>query len=116
MSLIYASAQQQFVYNVTSGAVTESYGGSWLAAYALWLGATAPKGTWLETVCLQLGITQPVNGSWVQALALYYGITDTVGYGNWWLALADASSPVTNQIWGTSLAVWGTETDTWALV
>jgi hypothetical protein len=117
MSLIYASAQQQFVYNVSGGAVVDPLYGSWLAAYAVYLGATEPNGTWLETICLQLGVTQPVNGSWVQALANYYGITDTIGYGNWWLALADASGPAPgNEIWGTSLAVWATETDTWALV
>ena len=118
MSLTYALAQQQYVYNASSGAVTEPTGGSWLAAYAIYLGATEPNGTWLQTICEQLGVTQPVNGSWVQALANYYGITNTIGYGNWWLALADISGPTppTHEIWGTSLAVWGTETDTWALI
>ena len=114
MSLTLASAQQEYVFKASGGAVTEPTYGSWLAAYAIWLGATEPKGTWLQTICDQFGITEPVNGSWVQALALYYGITNTIGYGNWWLALADqATDPV--DIWGTNAVAWMNETETWAL-
>lgn len=98
MALTLASAQQQYVFNASAGAVTEPVYGSWLAAYATYLGATEPKGTWLQTICDELGVTEPVNGSWVQALANYYGVTDTIGYGNWWLALADATFATVPQV------------------
>jgi len=87
--LTYASAQQQFVIRVTDGAVTEPVGGSWLSAYAIYLGATEPHGTWLQTICELMGITEPLNGSWIQALANYYGITEPIS-GNYWLDLAEA--------------------------
>jgi hypothetical protein len=115
--LTYASAQHEFVFKASGGAVTEPVSGSWLGAYAIYLGATEPNGTWLQTICELEGIMAPVNGSWIQALALAYGITSTAGYANWWLALADQVSPTpTNEIWGTSTSVWSTETATWALV
>lgn len=85
--LFDASAQQHYVFRASGGAVTSPTGGSWLSAFALYLGATEPKGTWLQTICEELGITEPLNGSWVQALANYYGINQPVG-GNWWIALA----------------------------
>jgi hypothetical protein len=85
--LFSASAQQQYVFRASGGVVTEPTAGSWLAAYALYLGATEIKGTWLQTICELKGITQPLNGSWVQALANYYDILEPVG-GNWWMALA----------------------------
>lgn len=114
MSLTYAYAQQQYVYVASGGVVTEPLFGSWLAAFAVWQGATEPNGTWLQTICEQFGVTAPVNGSWVQALALYYNITDTIGYGNWWLAIADqATDPV--DIWGTNITQWYNESETWAL-
>jgi hypothetical protein len=87
IGLFNASAQQQYVFRASGEAVTEPVGASWLAAYALYLGATDIKGTWLETICRLKGITQPLNGSWVQALANYHGIVNPVG-GNWWIALA----------------------------
>lgn len=90
MALTYASAQQQFVFRVTNGAVTEPIGGSWLSAYAIYLGATEPHGTWLQTICELTGITQPVNGSWIQALANHYGITAPID-GNYWIDLAQAT-------------------------
>ena len=88
--LTYASAQQQFVIRVSNGAVTEPVGGSWLAAYAIYLGATEPNGTWLQTICELTGITAPVNGSWIQALAAHYGITQPIS-GNYWIDLAEAT-------------------------
>lgn len=116
MALTLASAQQQYVFNASAGAVTEPVYGSWLAAYATYLGATEPNGTWLQTICEELGVTAPVNGSWVQALALYYGITSTVGYGNWWLALADVTALPVDDVWSTNESTWINEAETWALV
>lgn len=85
--LFSASAQKQYVFRASGEEVTEPVGGSWLAAYALYLGATEVHSTWLQTICELKGITQPLNGSWVQALCNFYGIVETVG-GNWWIALA----------------------------
>ena len=87
VELFNASAQQQYVFRASGGAVTTPVGGSWLSAYALYLGATSIKGTWLQTICEELGITEPLNGSWVQALAAHYGIFEPIN-GNWWIALA----------------------------
>lgn len=102
--MIYASAQQEFVFKASGGEVTEPVAGSWLAAFALYLGATEPSGTWLQTICEQIGITEPVNGSWIQALALEYGITNVEEYGNWWLALADQASPLVS--WVLQTGIW----------
>jgi hypothetical protein len=102
--LFSASAQQQYVFRASGEAVTTPVGASWLAAYALYLGATDIKGTWLQTICELKGITQPLNGSWVQALANYYGITQPVG-GNWWIALATgAVEPGGN--WILQTGIW----------
>lgn len=115
--LTYASAQQEFVIKASDGNVTSPVGGSWLAAYAIYLGATEPNGTWLQTICELQGIMEPVNGSWIQALALAYGITSWEGYGNWWLALADQVTPPLppDDIWGTNESLWMDEAEEWAL-
>jgi hypothetical protein len=116
MALQYAVAQKEYVIKASSGAITEPSYGSWLAAYAIYLGATKPNGTWLQTICNQLGVTEPVNGSWVQALALYYGITDVTGYGNWWLALADMGvTPPVVDIWENITNLWEDETIVWEI-
>ena len=115
--LTYASAQHEFVYKASAGAVTEPVSGSWLGAYAIYLGATEPNGTWLQTICELQGIMTPVNGSWIQALALAYGITSIEGYANWWLALADQVTPPLppDDIWGTNETLWMNEAEEWAL-
>jgi len=112
MALTLAVAQQEYVFKASGGAVTTPVYGSWLAAYATYLGATEPHGTWLQTICEQLGITAPLNGSWIQALCFYYGITDTIGYANWWLALADQVTPL-NDVWSTNGDTWAAETEIW---
>ena len=105
VELFNASAQQQYVFRASGGAVTTPVGGSWLSAYALYLGATSIKGTWLQTICEELGVTEPVNGSWVQALAAYYDIFEPVG-GNWFIALAVGPvEPVTGD-WILATGVW----------
>lgn len=109
------NAVQQWVFNQTSGAVTEPVNGSWLQAYAEYLGATEPiNSSWLQTVCIELGITAPLHGSWVIALANYYGITTPAGYGTWWMAIADASAPTPGDlIWETTTSNWEAETTLW---
>lgn len=115
MALTYAIAQQEFAFKASGGAVTEPIGGSWLAAFAIWQGATEPNGTWLQTICEAFGITQPINGSWVQALANFYGITTTVGYGNWWIAIADNAAPPAPDTWEFNADLWQAETELWEL-
>lgn len=87
------SLQQQYVYNQTGGAVTEPINGSWLAAYADYLGITEPSGTWIQAICEHFGITSPVYGSWTIALASHYGITNPEN-GTWWYAIANASAGI----------------------
>jgi len=112
----YAVAQQEYVRKASNDAVTYPTGGSWLGAYAIYLGATEPNGTWVQTICNQLGVTEPLNGSWVQALANYYGITSADEYGNWWTALAEHTfTPIVGFNWETDTNFWEAETRTWSL-
>lgn len=110
--LFSASAQKQYVFRASGEEVTEPVGGSWLAAYALYLGATSVNSTWLQTICELKGITQPLNGSWVQALCNFYGIVETVG-GNWWIALATGDVEPDNWILATGIwngaGIWTAE-------
>ena len=53
--MIIQSVIQTYVFNQTSGAVTEPVNGNWLQAY-----------------CEFLGVTQPVNASWLQALCIAF--------------------------------------------
>ena len=110
------SLQQQYVYNQTSGAVTEPINGSWLAAYANYLGITEPSGgTWIQAICENKGITAPVYGSWTIALADYYGITNPEN-GTWWYALANVGAGPTPPpfIWESNTNNWEAETRVWA--
>ena len=107
-----ASAQQQYVERASGGEVLSPTGGTWLSAYAIYLGATEPKGTWLQTICEELGITQPLNGSWVQALANHYGITEPVG-GNWWIALAIGPVEPVVSDWVLATGVWRNGNTVW---
>jgi hypothetical protein len=111
------SAIQQYVYNETSGAVTEPVNGSWLQAYCNYLGITQPSnGSWLQALCEYFGITEPLHGSWVIALANYYGITVPVN-GTWWWALAEGGTPpVVDWIWNLVLSQWENETRIWNYV
>ena len=110
------SAVQEYVYVQSSGAVTEPTGGSWIAAYCLYLGVTSPSnGSWLQALCEYRSITSPSNGSWVQALAESYGITTPIN-DSWWMALADiGGAPVVPFIWSTNTNNWEAETRTWSL-
>lgn len=102
---LMTSAQQVYVERASGGAVTSPQGGTWLSAYALYLGATEVRSTWLQTICELKGITTPVNGSWVQALAAYYGITQPIG-GNWWIALATGPVDPVVSDWILETGIW----------
>lgn len=101
---------------ISSGAITEPTGGTWVSAAALYLGATGPvNNSWLQALCAQLGITAPLYGSWVIALANHYGVTQPVN-GSWWYGIADAACgapPVVPFIWGQNTNTFGLETRTW---
>ena len=109
------NAVQQYVENQTSGAVTEPVNGSWLAAYALYLGITEPSNeSWLQAICEYEGVTTPTYGSWLIALANHYGITTPYPYGSWWIALANYSpSPVVPMVWNLNTNLWNLETRTY---
>lgn len=108
--------QQIYVDNQTSGAVTEPYNGSWIAAYCIYLGVTEPSGgTWIQALCENFGITQPLYGSWTIALANHYGITQPEN-GTWWYAIAYAGAGPTPPpfIWEFNTNNWEAETRVWA--
>ena len=94
--MIIQSVIQTYVFNQTSGVVTEPVNGNWLQAY-----------------CEFLGVTAPVNASWLQALCIHFGITAPL-YGSWWYALSQAGSPMpTDLIWNTTTTQWQLETTLW---
>lgn len=109
VELTFANAKQQYVFRASGEEVIEPVAGSWLAAYALYLGATEPvNGSWIQAICNQLGVTEPVNGSWVQALALVYNITEPI-HANWWLSLATGDVKLwvlTTGIWRNGNTIW----------
>lgn len=110
------SNTQLYVQCASNGAITEPTGGSWMAAYALYLGATEPVyGSWLATVCVELGITEPLNGSWLIALANHYGITEPEN-GTWMYAIQNNAcnvTPPTDLIWNTTTTNWEAEATLW---
>lgn len=113
------SVTKDYVECASGGAVTAPNNGSWISAYAIYLGATTiVNGSWLQTLCAQLNITTPVNGSWVIALAAHYGITEPKN-GTWWYAIADhacnGGSPGVPFVWNTNTNNWEAETRTWSL-
>lgn len=110
------SAVQEYVNVQSLGVVIEPVGGSWIAAYCLYLGVTAPSnGSWLQALCEFRGITAPSNGSWVQALAESYAITAPIN-GSWWMALADlGAGPIAPFVWELNTNNWEAEVRTWSL-
>ena len=111
MSLI---AKQTYAQTQSNGAVTEPVNGSWIAAYAVYLGQTTPvNNSWLQAVCAGLNITQPVNGSWIIALANHYGITEPDNGNTWWKALSEAAPPSVQLIWETANNNWEAESSLW---
>lgn len=108
------SAVQVYVQTQSSGEVTAPVNGSWLQAYAEWLGVTnVTNVNWVQTICEYYGVNAPRNGSWVQALAVdQYGLTAPLN-NSWWYALANMDEPVTILIWNTTTTQWQNETTLW---
>jgi hypothetical protein len=103
---------------ISSGAITQPTGGTWVSAAAIYFGATEPiNGSWLQALCVAQGITAPVNGSWVIALANFYGLTQPLN-GSWWYAIADDACNGTPTpppfIWNFNTNNWEAETRVWA--
>ena len=110
------TATRLYVQCASNNAITEPTGGTWMSAYALYLGATEPvNNSWLQTVCIQLGITQPVHGSWIIALANHYNIQAPVN-GTWMNAIQDevCNGIPSVLIWNLVTTLWNLETTEWA--
>ena len=101
---------------ISSGAITEPTGGSWISAIAIWQGSTEPlNGSWLQRHCDNLGITAPVNGSFLIALANYYNEFAPIN-GSWSYAVevgCAGGPPPVSLIWNTTLTNWELETTLW---
>lgn len=111
------TATRLYVQCASNGAITEPTGGSWMSAYALFLGATEPvNGDWLQTVSIQLGILQPVGGSWLIALANFYNIDAPVN-GTWMNAIQDevCNGVPTVLVWNLVTQLWNNEQTEWAV-
>ena len=99
---------------ISSGAITEPNGGTWMSAIALWQGSTEPlNGTWLQRHCDNLGITEPQFGSWLIALSYHYGETEPIN-GTWANAILIGCGAVpTDLIWDLTTTEWQLETTEW---
>lgn len=99
---------------VSSGAITEPTGGTWMSAIAIWQGSTEPlNGSWLQRHCDNLGITEPLYGSWLIALANHYGQTEPIN-GTWTAAiLIGCGAGPTDLIWNLVDTEWQLETTNW---
>ncbi len=102
---------------ISSGAITEPTGGSWMSAICIWQGSTEPiNGSWLQRHCENLGITEPLNSSWLIALANYYGETLPIN-GTWANAILVGCGAVpTDLIWNLTTTEWQLETTEWATI
>lgn len=111
------SVTRDYAQCISSGAITEPTGGTWVSAAAIYLGQTTPvNNSWLQALCYALGVTQPVNSSWVIALATYYGIGAPEN-GSWWYAIADEACngvPAASCTWGGNQNTYSTETRVWS--
>ena len=109
-------ATRDYAQCISSNAITEPNGGTWVSAAAIYLGATEPvNGSWIAALCNQLGITQPLYGSYVIALADYYGISQPIN-GSWWFAIAQtacSAPPVVPFIWDQDTNNWEAESRVW---
>ena len=99
---------------ISSDAITEPTGGSWISAIAIWQGSTEPlNASWLQRHCDNLGITAPVNGSWLIALSYYYNQFEPVN-GTWANAILIGCGAVpTDLIWNLTTTEWQLETADW---
>ncbi len=101
---------------ISSGAITEPTGGSWISAICIWQGSTEPlNASWLQRHCDNLGITAPVNGSWLIALAYHYNEFAPIN-GSWSYAVevgCAGGPPPGSLIWNTTAVNWEAETTNW---
>ena len=107
---------QTYVQTQSLGTIIAPVNGSWIQAYAEYIGLVAPvNDSWLQAICEEFGITEPLYGSWTIALANYYNIT--IPDATWWCAIAQA--PYTPPggtppfIWNLDTRVWESETRIW---
>ena len=110
---------QQYVFNQTQGTVVAPVNGSWIQAYAEYIGLVTPvNDSWLQAICEEFGITEPLFGSWTIALCNYYSITTPNPYGTWWGALANAPYTPPGGTppfqWDLDTRLWEVETREWA--
>ena len=112
------SVTRDYAQCISSGAITEPTGGTWVSAAAIYLGQTTPvNNSWLQALCIANGITSPVYGSWVIALADDLGITQPLN-GSWWYAIANeacngAPPTPTDLIWNLTDTNWDLEEELW---
>ena len=106
---------QTFCQTQSNGTLTAPVNGSWIQAYAEYLGLTEPVNeSWLQAVCIEKGITQPLWGSWTIALANFYNVTTP--NATWWCALADLpyTPLIPPFIWDQDTRLWEAEVRKWA--
>ena len=109
---------QTYVQTQSLNTITEPVNGSWIQAYAEYIGLVAPvNDSWLQAICEEFGITAPLFGSWTIALANYYGISNPDA--TWWCAIAQAPyvppGGTPPFIWNLDTRVWEAETRVWAV-
>ena len=108
---------QTYVQTQSLGTITEPVNGSWIQAYAEYIGLVAPVNeSWLQAICEEFGITAPLYGSWTIALADYYNITNPDA--TWWCAISQAPyvppGGIPPFIWNLNTREWELETRVWA--
>ena len=108
---------QTYVQTQSLGTIIEPVNGSWIQAYAEYIGLVAPvNDSWLQAICEEFGIMAPLYGSWTIALANYYNITSP--NGTWWCAIAQAPyvppGGTPPFIWNLDTRLWEAETREWA--
>lgn len=100
---------------ISSGAITEPTGGTWMSAICIYEGTNTPlNGSWLQRHCDNLGIVVPANGSFLQALANYYNEFEPIN-GTWANAVLVGcnAAPVGDLVWNTTFTEWQDETQVW---
>lgn len=100
---------------ISSGAITEPTGGTWMSAICIYEGTNTPlNGSWLQRHCDNLGIVVPANGSFLQALANYYNEFEPIN-GTWANAVLVGcnAAPVGDLVWNTTFTEWQDEIQVW---
>lgn len=112
------NSMRKYAECISSGAITEPTGGSWISAICIWQGSTEPlNASWLQRHCDNLGITQPVDGSWLIALANHYQRFAPLN-GSWSYAIQIGceETPIgpVILIWDQTDTEWQLEETAWA--